>query len=60
MLQILMNIFQKIKSKFLTTTQLTTLYLYQSQFYDDYWNNPNKLKKRIQLYKKSHLISTSK
>ena len=54
------NNLEKIKSKFLTTTQLTTLYLYQSQFYDDYWNNPNKLKKRIQLDRKSHFRSTSK
>ncbi len=54
------NNLEKIKSKFLTTSQLTTLYLYQSQFYDDYWNNPNKLKKRIQLYRKSHLKPTSK
>jgi len=51
------NNLEKIKSKFLTTSQLTTLYLYQSQFYDDYWN---KLKKRIQLYKKSHSNPTSK
>ena len=54
------NNLEKIKSKTLTTSQLTTLYLYQSQFYYDYWNNPNKLKKPIQLDKKANLKSNSK
>ena len=54
------NNLEKIKSKCLTTNQLTTLYLYQSQFYDDYWNNPNRLKKRIPLDRKSYLRPTSK
>ena len=31
------NNLEKIKAKTLTTNQLTTLYLYQSQFYYDYW-----------------------
>ena len=54
------NNLEKIKSKTLTPSQLTTLYLYQSQFYYDYWNNPNKLKKPIQLDKKANLKSNSK
>ena len=54
------NNLEKIKSKCLTTSQLTTLYLYQSQFYYDYWNNPNKLKKRIQLDRKANLRPNSK
>ena len=54
------NNLEKIKSKDLTASQLTTLYLYQSQFYDDYWNNPNKLKKQIKLCKKSYLRPNSK
>ena len=54
------NNLEKIKSKCLTPSQLTTLYLYQSQFYDDYWNNPNKLKKRIQLDRKANLRPNSK
>ena len=54
------NNLEKIKSKTLTPNQLTTLYLYQSQFYYDYWNNTNKLTKPIQLDKKANLKSNIK
>jgi len=46
---------QNIKSKELNDKQLTTIYLYQSDFYYKYWNEQ---KRQITLHKKSGVQST--